>query len=182
IYTRSGGSIGLSFAIPSSVAEDVIAQLKTKGKVDRGWLGVMIQEMTRDLARSLGLEKVEGALVADVEPQGPAAKAGIKAGDLILQFDGRSVNTQYDLPYLVGRTSPNSKVPVVVIRKGKKQIINVTIGTLPEPETQASLPNAPDTTADLKADKLGLVVEGVSQGKNLHGEPATGAVVRDEIG
>src|SRR5690606_23514091 len=104
IYTRSGGSIGLSFAIPSSVAEEVVQQLKDKGRVDRGWLGVAIQEVNRDLASSLGLDKPTGALVADVEPDGPAAKAGIKAGDLIIKFNGRNVNTQADLPYLVGRT------------------------------------------------------------------------------
>src|SRR5690606_39544083 len=92
----SGGSIGLSFAMPSSVAEEVVQQLKDKGRVDRGWLGVAIQEVNRDLASSLGLDKPTGALVADVEPDGPAAKAGIKAGDLIIKFNGRNVNTQAD--------------------------------------------------------------------------------------
>ena len=144
IYTRSGGSIGLSFAIPSSVAEEVVEQLKEKGRVDRGWLGVAIQEVNRDLASSLGLDKPTGALVADVEPDGPAAKAGIKAGDLIIKFNGRDVDTQADLPYLVGRTSPKSKVPVVVIRKGKEQTIRVTIGVLPEPQMQAAAPALPD--------------------------------------
>ena len=174
IYTRSGGSIGLSFAIPSSVAEEVVEQLKEKGRVDRGWLGVAIQEVNRDLASSLGLDKPTGALVADVEPDGPAAKAGIKAGDLIIKFNGRDVDTQADLPYLVGRTSPKSKVPVVVIRKGKEQTIRVTIGVLPESQMQAAAPALPDKKPSSAADSLGLVVEDV---EDVAGKSGNGGVV-----
>ncbi|MGB3612133.1 MAG: Do family serine endopeptidase [Cellvibrio sp.] len=174
IYTRSGGSIGLSFAIPSSVAEEVVQQLKDKGRVDRGWLGVAIQEVNRDLASSLGLDKPTGALVADVEPDGPAAKAGIKAGDLIIKFNGRNVNTQADLPYLVGRTLPNTKVPVVVIRKGKEQTIRVTIGVLPEPKMQAAAPSLPGKKPSTEADALGLVVEDVP---DTPGQTSAGGVI-----
>lgn len=190
IYTRSGGSIGLSFAIPSSVAEEVVAQLKDKGRVDRGWLGVAIQEVNKDLASSLGLDKPMGALVADVEPQGPAAKAGIKAGDVIIKFDGRNVQTQADLPYLVGRTTPNAKVPVVVMRKARQQTINVTIGALPDPESQALVPVPTNDKVSGAADKLGLIVEnldGNSGGnssnnlggnKDWRGEITSGVLVR----
>lgn len=174
IYTRSGGSIGLSFAIPSSVAEEVVEQLKDKGRVDRGWLGVAIQEVNRDLASSLGLDKPTGALVADVEPDGPAAKAGIKAGDLIIKFNGRDVDTQADLPYLVGRTSPKSRVPVVVIRKGKEQTIRVTIGVLPEPQMQAAAPVLPEKVPSSSADSLGLVVEDI---EDSPGQATNGGVI-----
>ena len=177
IYTRSGGSIGLSFAIPASVAEEVVEQLKDKGHVDRGWLGVAIQEVSKDLARSFGLDKPIGALVADVEPQGPAAKAGLKAGDLIIKFDDREVRTQSDLPYLVGRTLPESKVPVVVIRKGKQKTINVTIGVLPEPQSAvvAPLDHTPESSAS--ADVLGLVVTDLDSAKGWRGEVSSGVVV-----
>jgi serine protease Do len=177
IYTRSGGSIGLSFAIPSSVAQEVVDQLKEKGRVDRGWLGVAIQEVSKDLASSLGLDKPGGALVADVEPQGPAALAGIKAGDLIVKFDGRNVNTQADLPYLVGRTTPKSKVPVVVVRKGKQQTINVTIGVLPEPNLQAAMPSVPETKPSSSTDALGLVVDDLGDTTDWRGELTAGVVV-----
>lgn len=180
IYTRTGGSIGLSFAIPSSVAEEVILQLKDKGRVDRGWLGVAIQEVSRDLASSFGLDKATGALVADVEPGGPAAKAGIKAGDLIIKFGNRKVNTQADLPYLVGRTAPKSKVPIVLLRKGKQQTISVTIGVLPEPELQAAAGLSPQAGSSAAADKLGLIVEALdaSETQGWRGELTAGVVVR----
>jgi serine protease Do len=112
IYSPSGGSVGLSFAIPSSLAIDVVAQLKDKGRVDRGWLGVMIQDVDKDLASSLGMNKPMGALISEVDAEGPAAKSGLKAGDLIIKFNGSDVHTSSDLPYLVGRTAPKSKVPV----------------------------------------------------------------------
>lgn len=178
IYTRSGGSIGLSFAIPSAVAEEVVEQLKNKGRVERGWLGVAIQEVNKDLARSFGLDRARGALVADVEPGGPAAKAGLKAGDVIIKFEKRPINTQADLPYLVGRTSPKSKVPVVVMREGKEQTINVTIGTLPEPELHTSVPtSSPDNPSSVSADALGLVVEELNDAQGWRSEIGAGVVV-----
>jgi serine protease Do len=177
IYTRGGGSIGLSFAIPSAVAEEVVAQLKEKGRVDRGWLGVVIQAVSNDLASSYGLDKAVGALVNDVEPTGPAAKAGIEAGDLIIKFGGRDVKAQADLPYLVGRTPPETKVPVVVIRKGKERTIKVTIGVLPVPDAQVSEHRLPESTID-KVDILGLVVEGLSDQNRGRNQVTKGVVVR----
>src|SRR5690606_37032335 len=177
IYTRSGGSIGLSFAIPASVAEEVVAQLKDKGHVDRGWLGVAIQEVSKDLARSFGLDKPMGALVADVEPQGPAAKAGLKAGDLIIEFNGREVRTQSDLPYLVGRTLPDTEVPVVVMRKGKQKTLDVTIGVLPEPQSAMVAPVNPEPEDSASADVLGLVVTDLDDARGWRGEVTSGVVV-----
>ncbi len=178
IYTRGGGSIGLSFAIPSSVAEEVVAQLKDKGRVDRGWLGVGIQNVNKDLASSFGLDKAMGALITDVEPQGPAAKAGLRAGDLIIKFNGREVKTQADLPYLVGRTSPDSKVPVVFMRKGKEQTVRVTIGVLPVNDAPTvSGRSSPGT--DSRIDALGLLVEEVTdQNRGRNANVNSGVVVR----
>lgn len=163
IYTRSGGSIGLSFAIPSSVAINVVSQLKEKGRVDRGWLGVVIQEVDKDLADSFGLKKPEGALVAQLEPDGPAAKSGIKVGDIILKFDNSSIFTSGDLPHAVGATEPGNSVPVVLMRKGKKKTINVKVGRLSSGENSLNLSSTTgDTSAGL--DRLGLSVETIDSG------------------
>lgn len=162
IYSPSGGSVGLSFAIPSSLALDVVAQLKEKGRVDRGWLGVIIQDVDKNLASSLGLDKPMGALINDVDPDGPAAKSGLKAGDLIIKFNGSGVHTSSDLPYLVGRTAPDTKVPLVIMRKGKEQTLRVTVGKLPvSPEEAASRPaRVPAQDAE---DVLGLVIAPLEQ-------------------
>lgn len=157
IYSPSGGSVGLSFAIPASLAVDVVAQLKEKGRVDRGWLGVMIQDVDKNLASSLGLDKPMGALISEVDADGPAAKSGLKAGDLIIKFNGHNVNTSSDLPYQVGRTAPKSKVPVVIMRKGKQQSLNVTVGMLPvSPQEAAARPTS--APAQNTMDSLGLIV------------------------
>lgn len=130
IYTRSGGSIGLSFAIPAGLAQDVVAQLKETGHVERGWLGVVIQGINRDLARSFGLDKPAGALISQLDPDGPAAAAGLKVGDIILEFNGNKVEESGDLPPMVGRLAPGTEVPVEVMRKGKKRSLEVEIGRL----------------------------------------------------
>jgi serine protease Do len=175
IYSPSGGSVGLSFAIPSSLAIDVVAQLKEKGRVDRGWLGVMIQDVDKNLANSLGMNKPMGALISEVDEQGPAAKSGLKAGDLIIKFNGTDVHTSLDLPYLVGRTTPKSKVPVVIMRKGKQQTLNVTVGSLPvSPAEAATHPAA--APAQNSIDVLGLIVGTLEQ--TQRGGAESGVVVR----
>lgn len=156
IYTRSGGSIGLSFAIPASLAQEVVAQLRDKGRVERGWLGVVIQEVSRDLARSFGLKKSVGALVSQMDPEGPAAQSDLRVGDIILKFNGRDVNESGDLPPLVGRVAPGTEVPVEVMRRGERRTLEVEIGTLPEEQAQAA---APSKDEDRAGDPLGLVVE-----------------------
>jgi serine protease Do len=134
IYSRTGTSAGIGFAIPIDLAKAVMDQLKSHGKVTRGWLGVEIQEVTPELAQSFGLTKPEGALVANAEKDAPAAKAGIKRGDVIVKFNGRTVHEQHDLPELVAETPINKKVDVEVIRGGKHLTIPVTIGELKENE------------------------------------------------
>lgn len=156
IYTRSGGSIGLSFAIPSNLARDVVEQLKDKGRVDRGWLGVVIQDVDKDLALSFGLDKPQGALVAQMEADGPAERSGLKVGDIILKFNGRDVATSSDLPYVVGPVRSGTTVPVEIIRKGKKRTIDVTVGTRGKSSPSLSSTPAPEAPADTR---LGLLVE-----------------------
>ncbi len=156
IYTRGGGSIGLSFAIPVEVALEVVQQLKERGSVERGWLGVQIQEVNRDLAESFGLHKPMGALVAQVFDNTPAAAAGLREGDVILDFDGHEIQWSADLPHVVGRTRPGKTVPVQVMRERKKITLPVEVGLLPEDGNDK--PSAPVKKKE-KPLPLGLGVE-----------------------
>lgn len=137
IYSRSGGYQGVSFAIPIDVAMEVANQLKTGGKISRGWLGVIIQEVTADLAESFGLDRPRGALVAQVTEGGPAEKSGLQPSDVILKFGGKPVEDSSDLPRMVGMTKPGVNVPVQVWRKGAAKEINVVLGELPTDDTVA---------------------------------------------
>lgn len=134
IYSRTGGFMGLSFAIPIDMAMNVVEQLKTKGRVVRGWLGVLIQDVTRELAESFGMDKPKGALVAKVLPGSPAEQAGFELGDVVVRFNSQDVTTSSSLPPLVGITPVGRKIPVEVIRKGKKITLKVEIGELPNEE------------------------------------------------
>jgi serine protease Do len=138
ILSRSGGNIGIGFAIPINLVHKIIDQLREHGKVVRGWLGVSIQEVTPDIAKSLDLEEAEGALVADVVAGGPAEKAGLKVGDVILKFDGMKVDSAHQLPTLVAGTTIGKEVDVEVLRDGHKKTISVTIGEMPAEQTAAS--------------------------------------------
>ena len=130
IFTRSGGSIGLSFAIPSKVVRNIIEQLKVNGEVVRGWLGVSIQNVDRTLAESFDLDRPRGALVAQVDKDSPAERAGIESGDIIVEVDGEQIEVSADLPHVIGLIAPGLKVPVSVIREGKERSIRVEIGAL----------------------------------------------------
>ena len=132
IFTRSGGFMGLSFAIPMRVALDVAEQLKADGKVSRGWLGVVIQEVNKDLAESFGLDKPAGALVAQVLDNGPAAKGGLQVGDVILSLNDKPIIMSADLPHLVGGLKPGSMAELDVVREGSRKKLQLTIGALPE--------------------------------------------------
>jgi serine protease Do len=132
IYTRSGGSMGLSFAIPIDVATQVADQLRKNGKVTRGRIGVTIQELTRELAESFGLSSPEGALVSNVEKNGPADKAGIQASDVILKIGNKPVNSSSDLPRLVAAIKPGTKVAVELWRKGKSRRVNIEVAEMPQ--------------------------------------------------
>ncbi|ROH85960.1 DegQ family serine endoprotease [Stagnimonas aquatica] len=132
IYSQTGGNSGIAFAIPIEVALRVAEQLKDKGHVTRGWLGVVVQEVTRALAQSFGMARAEGALVAKVIPGSPAEKAGIQPGDVILAFDGQNLGVSSELPPLVGVVDPGADVPLKVLREGKQITVKVEIGELPE--------------------------------------------------
>lgn len=160
IYSRTGGFMGLSFAIPIELALDVVEQLKTTGRVTRGWLGVLIQDVTRDLAESFGMSRPTGALVAQVIPDSPAAAGGIQVGDVIVRYDGEEIDTSAKLPPLVGRSRIGEVVEVVVMRDGKEQTLQVTIAELPEDELEAAeaeprQPKAPATSRRM----LGITVD-----------------------
>lgn len=137
IYSRSGGYQGVSFAIPIDVAMEVVNQLKSGNKISRGWLGVVIQEVSSDLAESFGLDRPRGALVSQVTPGSPAEKFGLQASDVILGFAGKPVEDSSDLPRMVGMTKPGVKVPVQVWRRGAMKEISVVLGELPADETVA---------------------------------------------
>ena len=128
IFTRSGGSIGLSFSIPVQVVQEVVAQLKEHGRVERGWLGVFIQDVDRALAESLGLERSQGALIAQVEPGSPAAEAGFAPGDVVVKFADRTIVDASDLPHTVGLLQPGEKVAAEIVREGRRKQLEVTVG------------------------------------------------------
>jgi serine protease Do len=155
IVSRSGGYLGLSFAIPSDVAIDVIEQLKSSGHVTRGWLGVLFQDIDRNLAESFGLKQPRGALVAEVVPQSPASAAGLMPGDIITHFGTKRVERASDLPHLVGLTKPGEKVDLTVIRQGKQKIITVKISELPAEE---ELAEAGGSETGAESNRLGLTV------------------------
>lgn len=158
IFSPSGGSVGIGFAIPSSLVKNIIAQLREHGEVRRGWLGVRIQTVTEELAEGLRLESVHGALVASVTEGGPAEAAGIEQGDVILEFNGRVVPDMRKLPRMVAETPIGDAVEVIVWRKGKKVTLKVDLGELAE-EKVASLEAEPDTGAESgDIPDLGLAV------------------------
>ena len=159
IYSRSGGYMGLSFAIPIDVAMDVANQLRASGKVTRGRIGVTIQEVTRDLAESFGLSKAGGALISSVEKGGAAEKAGIQVSDVILKFDGKTVGASSDLPRMVAATHPGSKVTVQVWRKGESKEISLTVGEMP---SDAQIAQGGGSGAGESVARLGLVLSELS--------------------
>ena len=173
IYSRSGGSIGLSFAIPASVAIDVVQQLKDSGEVKRGWLGVVIQDVDKDLAKSLELDKPQGALINAVEPKGPADKAGISPGDVIVRFAGQPILDSGDLPHVVGSLAPGVKASVEVYRKGKLKKLTVEVGSLDSADQRVA------GTVD-GSDRLGLVVESLGD-RELNAMGLRGGVVVTQV-
>ena len=179
IYSRSGGYMGLSFAIPINTATQVADQLRSGGKVVRGWLGVMIQPIDADLAKSFGLDRPRGALVAQVQPDSPAAKAGVKSGDVILKFNGQAIDNTAQLPAKVAATKVGSKAELEILRDGKEKTLAVTIEQLKDDNASSATPNAeqpgevslglavqPLDAAQLKEldVKHGLLVRSVGEG------------------
>jgi serine protease Do len=160
IFTRSGGSIGLSFAIPISVVTNVVEQLKETGKVTRGWLGVTIQDVDKVLAESLGLDRPMGALIVELQPGGPADRGGLESGDVIVEFDGKEIMTSSDLPHVVGLVRPGTLAKVDLVRNGRTETIKLEVGSLGADER----PTVADASPDVETGgRLGLVVEEITE-------------------
>ncbi len=181
IFSRTGGFMGLSFAIPIDVAMDVAEQLRDKGRVSRGWLGVLIQDVTRELAESFGMERPQGALVAKVLSDSPAEAAGFQVGDIVLAFNGMEVSRSSDLPPIVGRTRVGTEVPVQILRDGKAVTLEVRTDELPEEEALKlgeAPPAAPKTASDVR---LGISISDLTDEQRESLEVRDQGVVVTEV-
>ena len=178
IYSRTGGYMGLSFAIPIEVAMNVAEQLRTKGRVSRGWLGVLIQDVTRDLAESFGMDKPMGALVSQVLPDSPAAKAGIQVGDIIVEFNGREIHSSSMLPPIVGATPVGQEVQLKVIRNGRKETLSITLGELPEED---EIEIAVKGKAVTRTNRVGLAVADLTPEMRQELELEDGGVIVQKV-
>jgi serine protease Do len=180
IYTRSGGSMGLSFAIPIDVATQVADQLRTSGKVTRGRIGVVIQELTRELADSFGLSKPDGALISSVEKNAPADKAGIEASDVILKFDGKPVFSSGDLPRMVAAIKPGTKVEVELWRKGASKKVTVEVAEMPEDGMPARPARKPANDAGEIIPRLGISASELT-GEQLQELQVSGGLLVEDV-
>ncbi|MEO5703159.1 MAG: DegQ family serine endoprotease [Gammaproteobacteria bacterium] len=175
IFSRTGGFMGLSFAIPVDVALDVTEQLKAKGRVTRGWLGILIQDVTSDLAESFGMANPEGALIAKVLPESPAAKSNLQVGDVVVKFDGKPIVESSDLPRLVGSSKIGAQISIDVIRNGKPLTIATRIEELPKEEEVKLSDAAPKAAVD---NRLGIVVADMTAEQRKQFEIKTGVLVQ----
>ncbi len=167
IYSPSGGSVGIGFAIPANMAKPIIDQLRNSGSIKRGWIGVRIQNVTDDIAQSLGLAKTTGAMVSSIDADGPAAKAGILPGDVILTFNGHPVDEMRRLPRMVAETALGGTVPITVWRQGKEVPLKIKIGELAQADATATKGETPKAKADAqpaldKVEQLGLQVAAIT--------------------
>jgi serine protease Do len=172
IFSPSGGSVGIAFAIPADTVDSVVAQLKEHGSVTRGWIGVQIQPVTPDIADSLGLKKAEGALVAEPQANSPAQKAGIEAGDVITSVDGKEIKDARDLAKKIGALAPKSSVKLTVLHKGAEKTLTLTLGELPN--TKEARADAGDNDSSADVGKLGLTLAPAAR---VSGAGAEGVVV-----
>ena len=179
IFSRTGGFMGLSFAIPIDVAMDVADQLREKGRVSRGWLGVLIQDVTRELAESFGMDKPQGALVARVLDGSPAERAGFEVGDIVLSFDGHAIERSSELPPIVGRTRAGREVGVGILRDGQAMTLQVTTDELPaEDKVQVAAAQGP---AGVEATRLGIVVRDMTEEEGASVDAADRGVVVSSV-
>lgn len=176
IYTPTGGSVGIGFAIPSAIAKPIIDQLRVRGKVERGWLGVSMQEVTEEIAKAFGLPKVAGSLITDMTPNSPSAKAGIKQGDIILAFDGHDISTIHDLPRLVAQTPIGQTTDLKVWRSKRTITLHAVIAAMPEAQqvTAVRAPTLPPLA--VMGLRLGPLTQDIRRKLQLPPN-ATGAVV-----
>ncbi|MES2908206.1 MAG: DegQ family serine endoprotease [Pseudomonadota bacterium] len=171
IYSRSGGFMGVSFAIPIDVAMEVVAQLRYKGKVNRGYLGVSIQEVTKELADAYGLERPAGALIASVEADSPAARSGLKSGDVVTQFNGLPITMAAELPQAIGRAKVGDTYPLSVVRERKPMQLQVKVQPIPEEQVTAGKAASPDLS------RLGVTLRDLQEAEKTSLKLAGGALV-----
>jgi serine protease Do len=183
IYSRTGGFMGLAFAVPIDVAMNAVNQLKEKGRVTRGRIGVQIQELTKEAADAFGLKQADGALVNNVEKDGPAAKAGIESGDIILKVDGRDVHSSNDLPRIITAIRPGTKVTLTVWRKGAAKDFAVTVAEIKEDATPPPRRANPAPKEKAKPNRMGLVLSDLTDEQRKQvGLKSGGALVEDIVG
>jgi serine protease Do len=179
IFSRTGGYMGLAFAIPIDVAMNVVKQIQEKGRVTRGRIGVQIQEVNRETADAFGLAKASGALVNSVEKGGPADKAGIEAGDIITKVDGRTVNTSSELPRIITQIRPGTKISLQLWRKGASKDVAVTVAELKEDESPRPARRAAPSKEKAKPNRMGLVLSDLTEEQKKDLEVKNGVVVED---
>jgi len=177
IVSPAGGNVGIGFAVPIALVRWVVDQIREHGSVVRGWMGVAVQSVTPDLARSFGLHGAEGALVADVTPGGPASKAGIARGDVIVRWGDRRVQHSRELPLMVALTPPGTRVPVAVVREGRERTVDVTVDRMPAEERRES--RAPSHGGSLEAWGLAVSALGRDDARRLGVKPGSGVIVTD---
>jgi serine protease Do len=167
IFSPSGGNVGIAFAIPASTAKDVVSRLIEDGVVERGWLGVQIQPITKDIADSLGLEKTSGALISEAQADGPARAAGIRAGDVITKVAGKDIASPRELARMIGNMDPGTDVEVTLWRNGKTQTVEVKLGELPGTEQQAAVQTPEAQGGPSVIENFGLTVTPAEDGNGL---------------
>jgi serine protease Do len=185
IFSRTGGFMGLSFAIPIDVVMDVADQLRAKGHFSRGWLGVLIQDISGQLAESMSMEKPKGALVAKVLSDSPAERAGLRVGDVVVAFNEHAISRSSELPPIVGRTPVNAQVPVTIVRGGERQLLRVVVGELPkEKSVRLKPPVPPRVETTMTGNLLGLaVIDLTAEQRARYRLPGHGVVIeRVELG
>ena len=175
IYSRTGGYMGLSFAIPIDVAINVAEQLESDGKVSRGWLGIAIQEISKELSESFNMKSTQGALVAGVEKESPADKGGLKPGDVILKFGVNDIKISSDLPKFVSSTKPGSKISLNILRQGKEKQLEITIGEMPTEEMVVARKNNEQT----QKNRIGLTVKDLTPQQKKQIKENAGVLVLD---
>lgn len=182
IFSNTGGSIGLSFAIPIDYANKVVAQLRSKGKVSRGYLGVALQEVPAELQKSLGLSRVTGALVSQVNANTPAAKAGLKESDVIVSVDGQKIERSGDLPPIIGATTPGTKVTLGIVRDGKPMTLPLVVGELPGDLAAGGASASGPDAVPAKGDALGLAVRELTTDEREQSGIDNGVLVENVTG
>ncbi len=184
IFSPSGGSVGIAFAIPAETVRNVVAQLRENGSVTRGWIGVQIQPVTPEIADSMGLKQATGALVAEPQPNSPAAKAGVQSGDVIVSVNGTPVRNARELARRIGGLSPGTSVSLQIVHQGQQKTLTLTLGTLPNEKQASNNEPSPPELQDVDVPRLGFKLAPAGKGSGSEGVVVTavnpGSVAADQ--